>query len=399
MRFFLDNARWLLAGALLAFSSSYGQTFFISVFADDIRAQFGLSHGDWGLTYGIGTGVSALVMVWAGVLTDHFRVRALAPVSLIGLALACCAMALNPFAGILAVVIFSLRLTGQGMMSHISQVAMARWFVASRGKALAFATLGYAVAEAFLPMIFVALKPILGWKTLWFVAALMALAAIPVLLALLHTERTPAAIAAETQATGMKGLQWTRGMAIKHPLFWCFVPSVIGMSALLTALFFHQIHLAEIKGWSHAQVTTLFPVYTFVGIGGMLVSGVLIDRLGSARLVPFFMLPHVVGFVVFAQTESLAGATLAMALIGGAHGMAATLPGAFWAEHYGTRNLGAIKSLATALMVLGSAIGPWITGLFIDLGTDIAHQFIWFAAYFAVASGLATLGIRLSRAP
>ena len=44
-RFLRDNAPFLSVGVLLTFVSSFGQTFFISVFAGEIRAEFGLSHG------------------------------------------------------------------------------------------------------------------------------------------------------------------------------------------------------------------------------------------------------------------------------------------------------------------------------------------------------------------
>ncbi|MCH9825026.1 MAG: MFS transporter, partial [Alphaproteobacteria bacterium] len=80
------NVRWLAAGALLMFMSSFGQTFFISIFAGEIRAEFGLSHGEWGGIYALGTLASAIVMVWSGGLTDRFRVRTLGPVVLVCLA-------------------------------------------------------------------------------------------------------------------------------------------------------------------------------------------------------------------------------------------------------------------------------------------------------------------------
>ena len=86
--FLRDNAPFLSAGALLTLLSSFGQTFFISVFAGEIRAQFGLSHGGWGAIYSLGTFASATVMIWAGVLTDRFRVRALGVWVVILLALA-----------------------------------------------------------------------------------------------------------------------------------------------------------------------------------------------------------------------------------------------------------------------------------------------------------------------
>ena len=47
-------------------------------------------------------------------------------------------------------------------------------------------------------------------------------------------------------------------------------------------------------------------------------------------------------------------------------GANATLPNAFWAEFYGSENLGVLKAMATALMVLGSAIAPGIRGILID---------------------------------
>jgi hypothetical protein len=65
-RFIIRNSRWLAAGALLTLMSSFGQTYFISIFADEIRATFNLSHGDWGAIYGFGTFASAIAMVWAG---------------------------------------------------------------------------------------------------------------------------------------------------------------------------------------------------------------------------------------------------------------------------------------------------------------------------------------------
>ena len=90
IRFLRDNAPFLAAGALLSFGSSFGQTFFISIFAGEIRAEFGLSHGAWGGIYTLGTTFSALVMIWAGGLTDRFRARRLGPAAMALLALVHC---------------------------------------------------------------------------------------------------------------------------------------------------------------------------------------------------------------------------------------------------------------------------------------------------------------------
>ncbi|WP_245824444.1 hypothetical protein [Pseudoruegeria aquimaris] len=60
------NARWIGAGALMALCSGFGQTYFISIFAGNIRADFSLSHGSWGAIYAGSTLASAAVMLWAG---------------------------------------------------------------------------------------------------------------------------------------------------------------------------------------------------------------------------------------------------------------------------------------------------------------------------------------------
>ena len=43
--FLRPNARWLGTGLLLALVSSFGQTYFISIFADRIMEDYGLSDG------------------------------------------------------------------------------------------------------------------------------------------------------------------------------------------------------------------------------------------------------------------------------------------------------------------------------------------------------------------
>lgn len=395
--FLTGNAPWLGAGVLLTFLSSFGQTFFISIFAGQIRAEFGLSHGAWGSLYALGTLVSAGVMVWAGGLTDRYRVRALGAAVLGGLAVAAMAMAVNRWVVLLPVVIFLLRLFGQGMCSHIAMVAMTRWFTASRGKALSIATLGFAVGEAVLPMLFVAAMALIDWRLLWVASAAVALLGIPALMRMLGNERTPQSLAQDHSATGMANRHWTRSETLRTPLFWFMAPALLGPSAFITAFFFHQVHLAQIKGWAHLQLVALFPIYTGVSILAMFASGWALDRWGTARMMPFYQLPLAVGFGLFSVVQTIPGAVVALACLALSVGANSTLPAAFWAEFYGTRHIGAIKAMAAAVMVLGSAIGPGLTGALIDMGVSLTTQFQWIAGFFVLASALVWVGIRRAR--
>jgi MFS family permease len=397
LAFLRDNAPWLTAGVLLTFLSSFGQTYFISVFAGEIRGVFDLSHGQWGGIYSLGTTASALAMVWAGGLTDLFRVRVLAPIVLVAMMLACLAMALNPVWWLLPVVVFALRFTGQGMMSHLAVVAMARWFVASRGKALSVATLGNALGEAILPLTFASLLIAHDWRSLWIVASAIAILGVPFLLLLLRRERTPQSWAQSSQSLGMDGRHWTRGEALGHFLFWFMVPALLGPSAFNTAFFFHQVHIAEVKQVSHVELVAMFPLYTAISIGAMVTAGLMLDRLGTPRVLPFIQIPMVAAFLLFSVSEGplllLAGFVM-LALTTGANSV---VPNAFWAEFYGSAHMGRIKAMAAAIMVLGSAIGPGITGLAIDLGIGIEAQFVIIAGYFAFTTVMMMIGVARAR--
>ena len=78
-------------------------------------------------------------------------------------------------------------------------------------------------------------------------------------------------------------------------------------------------------------------------------------------------------------------------------GAQTTLIAAFWAEFYGTAHLGAIKAIAAAVMVLGSAIGPGLTGILIDFGIGLEAQYAWVAIYFVLASISIWVGVSNAR--
>lgn len=392
-RFLLGNARFLTAGALLSFGSSFGQTYFISVFAGVLMADLGLSDGDWGGIYALGTMASAALMVWAGTLVDRFRVRQLAWIVVPCLALSCLAMAVVPAGWALIPVVFLLRFFGQGMMAHLSVTAMARWFVAARGKALSISALGFALGQALLPLVVVLLMALVGWRWVWVIAALSLMAALPLLARLLKAERTPQAAAAETETFGLGGRHWTRGQAVRHWLFWLSVPMLVGPSAFNTALFFQKVHLAEVKGWELAYFVALFPLFTAVAFAVTLLSGLAIDRYGAAKVLGLYLVPFALGFFLMAEAQTLAAAALAMVVLALGAGLQSTAPPAFLAQVYGTRHIGAIKALGVALMVLGSALGPGLTGLLIDTGRDFPEQMRAIAVFFVISAGLMGWGI------
>ena len=385
--FLRENARWLAAGVLLTWSSSFGQTYFISLSAGHLQSAFDLSNGEWGGIYTIGTLMSALCLVQVGRMADRMRVRTLALVTLCGFVAMCLAMAFVAHWIMLIFVIFGLRLCGQGMMSHLALTAMGRWFRGNRGRAVAIASFGFSLGEALLPICFVLLSGLIGWRSSWLVAALiLALFTAPMLNWLLREERSPQSMSESQHSAGIGDRHWTRDEAMRHWLFWALIPGVLAPSFIITALFFHQVHLTGVKGWSLEGYVALYPFYSAFVVGSNFAGGWLADRFGAARLLPTYMLPLGAGMALMGHFESFLVAPVALMLVGLSQGLSQAMLGSIWPEYFGTRHLGAIRAFAVATTVFASAIGPGITGLALDLGVGFETQCLWMAAYVAAIS-------------
>jgi len=179
-----------------------------------------------------------------------------------------------------------------------------------------------------------------------------------------------------------------------HPLFWFMIPTLMGPGAFVTAFFFQQVPFAQGLAVDHLALVAVFPIYSVVAVGANILSGIALDRYGAARLMPMYLVPMATAFFVFAQAQTLLGVGIGLIFLALSAGANGTLPVAFWAEFYGTRHLGGIKAIASAVMVVGSAIGPAITGWFLTLGVPLGQQYGFVGLYFCIATVAMTLGIR-----
>jgi MFS family permease len=170
-------------------------------------------------------------------------------------------------------------------------------------------------------------------------------------------------------------------------------PALMATPAFVTAFFFQQVHLAEAVGVAHLGLVALFPIYSVISVLAMLGTGWLVDRFGTTVLMRIFLLPLALSFVILSQASSLTGLALGIGLLAVTVGANNTLPAAFWADSFGTRHLGAIKAMAMALMVVGSALGPLLTGVLIDAGVPFPGQMPGISAFILGSAGLLTLSL------
>ncbi|MEM9331193.1 MAG: MFS transporter [Pseudomonadota bacterium] len=387
-RFLQENARWLTGGFLLTLFSSFGQTFFISLSGGAIRQEYGLSNGDWGALYMVATLGSALTLPFLGRIVDHITVAKTVLLICPALAVSAFVMGVSDSVLLLVLILYCLRLFGQGMMTHTSMTAMGRWYSAQRGRAVSVAVVGHQAGEAFLPVIFVYALLITGWRGTWIMsAALILFVALPAIYLLLRVERQPS-LAENTAAAKTALRSWTRSEVLRDPLFYGLLTAVLAPSFIGTTLFFHQDYLIELRGWDKLQFSLSFSVMAFMTFIFALIAGQLVDRYSAVAMLPFFLLPLSAACVAMWAVEAVWGSFLFMGLLGVSYGFSSTLFGALWPEVYGTANLGGIRAITIAIMVFGTALGPGLTGYLIDFGVSYGLQILIMGIYCLAASAI-----------
>ena len=403
LQFVRANARWLAGGFLLTMFSSFGQTFFISLSTGSIREAYGLSSGEYGTIYMVATLSSALTLTILGRIVDHYSIVKTAAFSLLLLASASALLSQSSSLIMLVLALYGLRLFGQGMMSHIAITAMGRWYATNRGKAVSITSIGFSAGLAIFPIIYINAVSAIGWRSAWvYSAMLIVFVALPLILLLFRTSRvaknTSNVEDVETSSDGNAyQMQWTLSQVLRDPVFWMTMPFLLGPAFVSTAIFFHQDFLFEQRGWSVSVFAWTFILTTVISVISGLVSGIFVDKTSAASLLPMFLLPLGVGCFILAGAESTNALIAYMALLGVSMGVNATIFGSIWPEIYGAENLGAIRSFATALMVLSSAVGPGIMGWAIDLHVPLATQFAMMGMFCVVGTMVLLLCSKLYR--
>lgn len=396
LRFIFENWRLLTFGALLCAASSFGQTYFISLYAAEIKGAFSLSDGAFGTIYSVGTLASAAVLLWTGPLIDKIDLRLYMAAIFVGLAGAALLMSTAQSVPVLIFTIFLLRQCGQGLPGHTAMTTMGRYFDKGRGKAVSIAAQGFPIGEAIFPILVVVVVAAIGWQQSWqAIAALLILGVIPFGLWLLGDHKSRHARYENTlervhnNSPGSKSgefVSWTRRDVLRDPRLYLVLPGLLAPAFIFTGLFFHQILIiVDIQGWSKTSLAASYIAFAGTTVAASLLAGIAIDRFGAARLLPYFLWPQMLAVVVLLVGKDPSLLWVYMTLTGIGTGITHTLVSAFWPEVYGRKHLGAIRSMATSMMVLSSAASPAAMGLLFDAGLSLHAIGGMLIAYAAVS--------------
>lgn len=398
----LVHRRVLVFALLCAFLSSPGQTFFIAAFTSSMAEAAGISAGELGLVYMAATLGAAGLLPLAGSWIDHLELKRYTALSLSGLTVACIITALAQGPLMLLLGLLSLRLTGQGLMSHIAVTSTARFFTAWRGRALAVVALGFPLAEALTPAAGVAMIAGFGWRQSYLLVALgVLLIATPALLVLLKDQQrfcAPPNVTA-TERTGRGGLANAAHILFSSAYFWLVLPVVLYLPFASTGLIFHVQTLASSKGWPIGLIGPGFLVFAGGHVLGLIVSGRIIDRFNAKVMLPAMNLPFFLGLAGLASASDPVMLAVFLGLLGTSAGLSQTSVAATWAEVYGVERMGTIRSLAVMLMVVGTASGPAVVGGAFDADLGVATIAAVMGLAGLAASALSLVALMFKTAP
>jgi MFS family permease len=262
-------------------------------------------------------------------------------------------------------------------MSLIGSTVTGRYFTEGRGKALSAAILGISLAEVTIPSLAVYVMGKYGYGPVWMgMAALLLVVFIPAVWLLIsrYDNFQRGDTVAEEQAKkdpAQAGLaSWTRGEVLRDRRFQLLMPVFVFLPFVFTGLVFNQSVIAELRGYSAELMAIGLSTYGASRVVFLLGAGGLSDKYGPARLLQLAYMPLLIGLVCLLLIKGTSSVPIFFALGGMTAGMESVLMPALWAERYGPRFLGSIKSTVRLVVVLASAAAPVVFSYGFRLGLE-----------------------------
>jgi len=363
----------IIFGFIFTFFSSFGQSYFLGLFNSSIRETLSISHGQFGSIFASATLCSSLLLIWVGKKIDDVNVFKFAIFVTILLSFSCFFFSKISSVILLFIGIFLMRFSGQGMMSHTATTTISRYFTKSRGKALSVGWFGLSSAEFILPVLIVFLLTITNWETIWMIISFIVLIVLPIASYLLvkNINLDSREITNEDENKEENIKQWTRKEVIKDYRFYIINMNMLAMPWIATGTFVYQSFISSSKNWGQYVIAQSFMSYSVLTVVTLLISGFLVDKYTSRRLLIYMNIPLLLSVLVIIYFNSPISAFVFLGLIGISNGLANLLGSSIWAEIYGVKHIGSIKALTTALMVFATASGTALFGILIDKGFSI----------------------------
>ena len=296
----------------------------------------------------------------------------------------------------------------------VVNVAVSRWFVIRRGWALAAGSMGVSLASIVMPLTMTTVVDGSGWRTGYVV--LSALVFVPLVLIAPFMRRSPedygllpdgridggSATVEERQALAQiqsdHDNSLTRPEALRTAAIWLLIIAFGINIAGLSAMFVHGIPFMTEAGFTRTQAAAAFSVTGVANFASKFLWGWGLQRFPGRRLASAAFASSATGVLLIVlanQAETLPLLIVAFLFFGVGFGGTIPISEFLWANYFGRRYLGAVRSVGMPFTVLFGSLGPIAVALFFDATGRYDDAFIALALVYAFAGA----AVWISRRP
>lgn len=378
----------LLFGTIGVLASIPGQTIGVSTFTDPVKDALGLTRDQFSLAYMIGTFISSLILTYAGKIYDKrgAKITAAASAILLAVTLVLCSLSQTineavfslfnyrhwSIPLVLMTILFALlRFSGQGVLTMVSRNMVMKWFDRLRGRVNAISSISVSFGFSISPLVIDSLIQHNGWQGAWRIMALSLM--VVVVMVVLFFKDNP-----EKYGLPLDGLikkddknakertseaNFTLGEATTSRSFWMYALILSFQAFFVTGFTFHVVSIFSEAGYERQEAISIFLPITIVSTAVSIIGNIISDWIKLKVLLYTMISGAIVASLGLLFLKFDIGYYMIIAGFGITGGLFGVLMAIVWPRYFGRRHLGAISGKAMSMLVMGSAIGPFLYSL------------------------------------
>lgn len=374
----------MAAGTIGVLFSIPGQTMGAGAFTNHLLEALELKRDGLTIAYMIGTAASSFLLPKAGRLWDQHGARIIMSFAAITLAFFLVIGSKSPeisafFANLFHVsyskssfvvilfVFFSIRFSGQGVLTLVSRNVTMKWFDQNRGLAngisSTFVSLGFSVA----PLLLMLLIDNYSWSGAWQVIALALVVFVVFVIIVIRDNPEDSGLVPDGKELPPKRKESTNFITRKQYTlkearstftFWIYTLTLAFYSMYLTGITFHIESVFESFGYMGKDGFSIFLPTAIIAVSISLIGNVISDYVKLQYLLFIMVFGAVASIFALIHLDSSYGVNLFIAGNGIMGGIFVILTAVAWPRFFGRKHLGAISGMSGAAMQFSSAFGP-----------------------------------------
>lgn len=374
----------MVAGTIGVLFSIPGQTMGAGAFTNHLLDALELKRDTLTIAYMIGTAASAFLLPKSGRLWDQHGARIVLSIAALTLAFFLFVGSKSPELShvlenllhitysqasfvVILVVFFSIRFSGQGVLTLVSRNVTMKWFDQNRGLAngisSTFVSLGFSVA----PLLLMLLIQNYSWEGAWQIIAIGLLIFVVFVIIIIRDNPEDCGLIPDGKILPPKRKKSTNFVTRKQYslkearstyTFWIYTLTLAFYSMYLTGITFHIESIFESYGYLGKDGFAIFLPTAIIAVSISLVGNVISDYVKLQYLLFIMVLGALLSIFALINLDAVYGVTLLIAGNGIMGGIFVILTAVAWPRFFGRKNLGAISGLSGAVMQFTSAFGP-----------------------------------------